>query len=159
MLTRLFGKSKQAAGERTYGLKYTFKPEFGSFAKSEGDKKYTGLADAVVFISLVDQENGFSQALFSYDSRNEKRELSDEQLFGVWLTLGHRLANTGTLAKHLQAFCNVTLKSFREYMYKVNAANAAKAKPDAENEHDVSSVLHVRDDSDCASPVAPMSEH
>jgi hypothetical protein len=81
-----------------YAMRYSLVPEMREegYQKNEaGDK---GLADALVCISILNDESGSSsQMIFSINGKNHGAPLSANDLFKCWCLLGLTLYDSGDL--------------------------------------------------------------
>jgi hypothetical protein len=80
-----------------YKLKYNIDFIRGDYTPADVEGTDSGLTDALLCFSIIyPEDGGYSQVHFSNDGRTGQ-ELTQEDLFKVWMTLGMNLANNGKL--------------------------------------------------------------
>lgn len=102
--------------------KYAIKYELNAGNRKEGyDKddaengKY-GLCDAFIFISIIKSEDGsYSLGMSSADGK-EKRALTQEEIFKVWLMMGVSLHDEGKLLDWKKSFVELHAETIRMLM-------------------------------------------
>lgn len=68
----------------SYKLKYNFLAKSGNYEKKDADtSKNEGLADKIVFISILDNEEGCNILPLSFDG-NTGFQMDDLDLFKIW---------------------------------------------------------------------------
>lgn len=82
-----------------YALRYTFLLDARSegYTKEDIENDDQGLCDAFLAVSVLRSENGiYSQAIFGYDG-DTKSDLSDNDVFKVWVMMGAMLYDNNLL--------------------------------------------------------------
>lgn len=81
-----------------YALRYDLKLIAGEFSKEDIDQNETGLADALVVLSMLYPDDGsFSLGIVSLDGRTNK-PVSSTELFKVWTMIAKQLSETNELS-------------------------------------------------------------
>src|SRR5579871_576641 len=71
-----------------YKIRYDFQHETKDSGYNKEDAKGWGLTDALIFISILKNEDGSqSQLTFTLDGK-EKRTLTDDEIFDAWTKMG-----------------------------------------------------------------------
>lgn len=101
--------------EHTYKLKYFLKAESGEFKKEIADKEGCGLTDALLVVSMLYPEDGsYSQTFFSFDGNNKGEDISDNDLFKMWICIASTLKGKSDLVKWKREFAETVFQSYRE---------------------------------------------
>ncbi len=96
-----------------YRLKYDWDCEPGSFCKEDVKKNTEGLCDAMLVVSIIKPEDGgYSQLLMSMDGAT-KKELTQADIFKVWLMMGLGLAQKKGLSPNKQELVDAFAECIR----------------------------------------------
>lgn len=78
-----------------YALRYTWNAEARKegYSKEDATEEFHGLCDAMMVVSIIRPEDGgYSQLTMSADGQTNK-ELTEKDIFKVWLMLGFQLSD------------------------------------------------------------------
>ena len=105
-----------------YRLKYLLESEHGAFSKEELGEEWGGTEALILFSLLYPSDGSFSVNSWSWDGRNESKELPDAELFKVWSLLTLRLAKSETLDEDRREFARHVFEAIRAGMGPVGAS-------------------------------------
>lgn len=103
-----------------YHLKYYLNYKSGKFTKEDLDNEcndYLGGTDALLLISIIKADGGFSIALMGHDGETDA-ELRDIDLFKVWSLMAQRLVESTTLSVTHKEIARATFETIRNLILK-----------------------------------------
>lgn len=107
--------------EHIYSLRYNFNIENQPEGYTKEDAKNKGLTDCLFGVSILLPEDGsYSQkTIISYNGK-EKRVMTPDEIFKIWLMLGMNLHDNGELTGWRAEFAKVHAESARDKFMKGN---------------------------------------